>query len=153
MMRSIIRNTWVIPLLALATVVARSADVTPATSPATAPALSVWDGIYSSEQLARGQTQYNSACARCHGDNLLGNDSAPALVDTEFLDHWNGKTLGALVDLTWKKMPSDGPGRLNRKQSTDVTAYLLHENGFPVGKSDLTSDAGVLNAIIIKAKK
>jgi len=146
----------VVLVLFLAGVTATSVVVAatgPTTEPTTGPSRSVNDGIYSAIQVARGKKSYSSLCARCHGDNLLGNDDAPALVDNDFLGHWYGKTLGKLVDLTWKKMPTDGPGRLNRRQSTDITTYLLSENGYPVGKSDLPPDAGVLNGILIQRAK
>jgi mono/diheme cytochrome c family protein len=123
------------------------------TAPTTGPTRSVLDGVYSADQLARGQKAYLSGCARCHGENLLGNDDAPALIEKDFLNEWNGKPLEKLVEVTWKKMPTDGPGRLSRKQSTDITAYLLNENGFPVGKTDLSSDANVLNGILFETKK
>jgi mono/diheme cytochrome c family protein len=45
----------------------------------------VWDGVYSKPQAGRGQTAYNSKCARCHGDALLGGENSPALVDQDFL--------------------------------------------------------------------
>ena len=125
----------------------------PSTVPTPAPSRSVLDGVYSTEQVARGEKAYFSSCARCHGDNLLGNDDASALVDNDFLGHWYGKSVGNLVDLTWKKMPTDGPGKLSRKQCTDMAAYLLNQNGYPVGKSDLVSDADVLKNILIEAKK
>jgi mono/diheme cytochrome c family protein len=113
---------------------------------------SVWDGVYSTEQAGRGQTVYNSKCARCHGDNLLGGENSPALVDRDFLEKWNGKSVGRLVELTRTTMPSDGPGRLSRQQCTDIIAYLLSANGFPAGKSDLASDAGALDEIVFQAK-
>jgi len=126
--------------------------IAPTTAATTAPSRSVVDGVYSKQQVARGLKAYNSTCARCHGENLLGNDDAPALVDNDFLGHWYGKPVEKLVDVTWKKMPTDGPGRMNRKQSTDITVYLLSENGYPVGKSDLASDAATLNDVVIEAK-
>lgn len=146
---SVFRRARIIPLLGLVAMAATSL----ADGPATAPSVSVLDGVYSPEQLARGEKAYMSTCARCHGDNLLGNDDAPALVDNDFLSHWYGNSVGKLVDLTWKKMPTDGPGRLSRRQATDITTYLLHENGFPAGTGDLVSDAHVLNGILIEPKK
>ncbi len=140
----------VILLLIIPVLVAAAA---PSTNPTTAPSGSVNNGIYSDAQIARGKKFYSSLCARCHGDNLLGNDDAPALVDKEFLGHWYGKPLEKLVDVTWKKMPTDGPGRLSRKQSTDITTYLLSENGYAAGKGDLASDPAVLNGILIEEKK
>jgi mono/diheme cytochrome c family protein len=140
-------------ILLIISVVLFFAAIAPSEAPTTVPSRTVWDGVYSNEQLARGEKMYMSLCARCHGDNLLGNDDAPTLVDNDFLSHWYDKPLGKLVDLTWKKMPTDGPGRLSRRQSTDITTYLLHENGFPVGNGELVPDAAVLNGILIEAKK
>src|SRR5271169_1129453 len=120
---------------------------------AAAASHSVWEGVYSKEQAGRGQTAYNSKCARCHGEALLGGEDSPALVDRDFLERWNGKSVGNLVELIRKTMPSDGPGKLSRQQCTDITAYLLNANGFPVANDDLAPDADALNAILFQAKK
>src|ERR1017187_4386781 len=120
---------------------------------AVAASRSVWDGVYSREQAGRGQTAYNSRCARCHGDALLGGENSPALVDQDFLETWTGKSVGSLVELIRTTMPSDGPGKLSRQQSTDIAAYLLSANNFPPGNSDLATDADALNEILIQAKK
>lgn len=120
---------------------------------AAAASHSVWDGVYSKEQAGRGQTAYNSKCARCHGDALLGGENSPALVDRDFLEKWNGKTVGSLVELIRKTMPSDGPGKLSRQQCTEISVYLLSANGFPAGNSDLASDADALSDIVFQAKK
>ena len=114
---------------------------------------SVWDGVYSKDQAGRGQTAYNSKCARCHGENLMGGEDSPALVDRDFLEKWNGKSVGGLVEVIRKTMPSDGPGKLTRQQCADITAYLLSANSFPPGNGDLSSDPDVLNAILLQAKK
>ena len=126
-----------------------------ASSPATKPAVtrSVWEGVYSKEQLGRGQKAYNSLCARCHGDNLLGGEEATPLVGKEFLKNWTAKSVGALVEYTRKEMPSDGPGKLSRQQCADVTAFLLSANSFPAGSADLATDLEVTNQILINDKK
>ena len=113
---------------------------------------SVWSGVFSKEQVSRGQKAYNSQCARCHGEALLGGENSPPLVEQDFTDRWNGKSVGNLVDFTRKTMPSDGPGKLSRRQCTDIIAYLLSANGFPAGKSDLESDEANLNEILIELK-
>jgi mono/diheme cytochrome c family protein len=130
---------------------APTANTPPA--PKAAATRSVWDGVYSKEQLGRGQKAYNSLCARCHGDNLLGGEEATPLVGKEFLDEWKGKSVGSLIEETRKKMPSDGPGKLTRQQCTDVTAFLLSANGFPTGGADLPTDLEVTNQILINDKK
>ncbi len=113
----------------------------------------VWDGVYTAEQVARGKKGYNAQCARCHGDNLLGGEESPALVDKEFFKGWTGKSVGELVDLTVDTMPSDGPGKLSRKLCTDIVAYMLSLNGFPAGAVELGTDAETLNKILIQPKK
>jgi quinoprotein glucose dehydrogenase len=117
-----------------------------------APTRSVRDGVYSAEQAWRGKVAYESKCARCHGDALLGGENSPPLVDHDFLDKWNGQTVGRLVELTRKTMPFDGPGTLSLQQCTDITAYLLSVNGFATGKDDLVPDPEVLRQISIQPK-
>jgi quinoprotein glucose dehydrogenase len=113
----------------------------------------VWDGVYSKPQAGRGQTAYNSRCTRCHGEALLGGENSPALVEQDFLENWNGKTVGSLVELIRTTMPSDGPGRLSRQQCTDIAAYLLSANNFPAGDNELAADPGAQNDILFQAKK
>ena len=119
---------------------------------AVARSRSVWDGVYSKEQAGRGQTAYNSKCARCHGEALLGGEDSPALVDRDFLEKWSGKSVGSFVERIRKTMPSDGPGKLSSQQCIDIAAYLLSANSFPVGNSDLASDPEALNEILFQAK-
>ena len=114
---------------------------------------SVWDGVYSKEQAGRGHAAYNSLCARCHGEALLGGEDSPALVDKDFLEKWYGKSVGSLVELTHKTMPSDGPGKVSRQKCADIVAFLLSANSFPAGDSDLPTGADALDAIAIQAKK
>jgi len=114
---------------------------------------SVWDGVYSEEQAARGKKAFLAQCARCHGETLLGGEETRPLVDQDFLGRWNDRPVGLLVEITRLTMPSDGPGRLSRRQSTDLVAYLLSENGFPAGESDLKPTLKLLNQIQIESKK
>jgi mono/diheme cytochrome c family protein len=113
----------------------------------------VWDGVYTKEQAVRGQTAYLSQCARCHGEALLGGENSPGLVDEDFLEKWNGKQVGSLVELTRKTMPSDGPGKLSRRQCVDLIAYILSANGFPAGKNELETDPALLDEILIQQKR
>jgi mono/diheme cytochrome c family protein len=139
-----------------ATSVASAAETAVPEAPAPAPApeaRSVWDGVYTAAQSARGKKAYNSECARCHGDALLGGEDSPPLVDQDFLKGWYGKPVSRLVDQTRRTMPSDGPGRLSRQLCTDIVAYLLDANGFPAGKTDLSNDTAVQKQVTIEAKK
>jgi mono/diheme cytochrome c family protein len=114
---------------------------------------SVWDGVYSTQQAARGKTGYLEECARCHGENLAGGETAPALVGKDFLKRWNGKTLGDLLETVIRTMPSDDPGNLSRRQYADVTAYVLNANDFPAGAKDLDSTPATLKDIGIEEKR
>lgn len=113
----------------------------------------ILDGVFSSGQVARGRKGYESLCARCHGDTLGGGEDSPALVEQDFLNNWYGKTVGALVEYTREEMPSDGPGDLTRKESTDITAFVLSANDFPSGSGELPPDLKVLNQISITPRK
>ena len=48
----------------------------------------VWDGIYTEQQAARGRTAYLQACASCHADDLRGKSTAPSLVEESFAFQW-----------------------------------------------------------------
>ena len=137
-----------------ATVPATTRATTSALTAASAPAARTTnDGVYNEEQLARGRRAYLTSCTRCHGDTLLGNDDAPALVGVEFMDKWVNKPLGDLVEYCRVQMPSDGPGKLTRKEITDITVFLINANGAPVGKAELSSELADLNRVQLQVKK
>ena len=47
-------------------------------------ATSVWDGVYTELQAERGEATYSKTCARCHRDDLKGEELAPSLVGVAF---------------------------------------------------------------------
>jgi mono/diheme cytochrome c family protein len=112
---------------------------------------SVWDGVYSDAQAARGAALYQTACASCHGDKLQGKGQTPALTGSDFVMNWNGMTLGDLFDKIQTSMPADKPGSLSREQNASLIAYLLSMNKFPSGKAELSSDAERLQRIRLEA--
>lgn len=116
-------------------------------------AASVWTGVYGQPQAARGRKLYDAQCARCHGDGLLGGEGSPPLAGRDFLEKWSGRSVADLVEITRKTMPSDGPGRLTRRQSTDIAAYILSANRFPAGESELQPDLESLKEILIEPKR
>jgi S-disulfanyl-L-cysteine oxidoreductase SoxD len=126
--------------------------LTGAEAPPSAPR-SLDEGAFSEAQVVRGRRGYNALCARCHGEELGGGEDSPALVDKVFFKGWGGKSIGELVEYTRTEMPSDGPGKVTRKQSTDITTYVLSLNGFPKGETELPPDLEVLNQILITPKK
>ena len=113
---------------------------------------SVWDGVYTEEQAKRGHELYAKECASCHGSDLTGGESAPALAGPGFLSNWTTLTVGELFDRTRVSMPENDPGRLSRAQISDLIAYLLSANRFPAGKVELDKQAEVLKQIRIDAE-
>ena len=108
------------------------------------------EGVFTAAQASRGEGAYKASCARCHGEALLGGETAPALVDRDFLGKWNGQSVGALVELTRKTMPTDGPGKLSRQVCADIVAYLLSANGFPAGSNAMAADPELQKDILIE---
>ena len=114
---------------------------------------SVWDGVYTSAQAARGASLYASNCASCHGTALGGGESAPPLTGGEFFSNWNGLTVGDLFERIRISMPADRPGKLTRLQDADVLAFMLSVSQFPAGQTEMESQTEVLKQIRIDASK
>jgi hypothetical protein len=115
-------------------------------------ARSVWDSVYNLDQAKRGLAKYTEVCSPCHQSDLSGSDQAPSLAGGEFLDRWDGQSVGDLADRIRLTMPQDNVGTLNMQISTDITAYLLQSNSFPAGQDELKADRGELKAVMIKRK-
>ena len=114
---------------------------------------SVWDGVYTEEQSERGRAVYQKECASCHGPELTGGESAPALTGTGFLANWNGLTVGDLFERMRVSMPQDNPARVSSAQHADVLAFLLSSNRFPAGKTELDRQTEVLKQIRFEAER
>jgi mono/diheme cytochrome c family protein len=119
---------------------------------AQAPA-SVWDGVYTEGQAARGVSLYRRECASCHGEALEGAGLFPSLAGDDFKSNWNGKPLGDLFEKMRATMPADHPGKLNRDQNADILAYMLKQNGFPAGSTAIKGDANALKSVRFDAAK
>jgi len=113
----------------------------------------VWDGLYTEEQAARGEMLYTERCSKCHGDTLGGQEAAPALTGPSFYSNWEGENLEALLDRIRTTMPQDKPGSLTRQQVADLLAFILRANRFPAGKDELVRQTDLLNAIVFKSEK
>jgi mono/diheme cytochrome c family protein len=116
-------------------------------------AASVWDGVFTEEQVTRGTAAYQRECSSCHGSALEGGDMTPPLVGGAFTSNWNDLTVGDLFDRIRLTMPLDNPGRLSRQQNVDVIAFILKSNAWPSGATELTPEGGVLKQIKIEASR
>jgi len=114
---------------------------------------SVWDGVFTDEQVKRGATAYQSECSNCHGPSLEGGDMTPPLVGGGFTSNWNDLTLGDLFERIRLTMPLDSPGKLSRQANVDVIAFILKTNAWPSGATELPPEMGALKQIKVEANK
>ena len=98
----------------------------------------VWDGVFTAEQAARGKMIFATTCAVCHGADLSGVNR-PTLKGEVFLNHWMEGSLDALLTHV-KSMP---PNRANLGDIAyvDLLAFLLDANAFPAGAQELNVEA------------
>ena len=114
---------------------------------------SVWTGVYSAKQAARGAELYNGACASCHGDDLEGVEQAPSLAGGTFAQRWDGSTLKKLFERIQVMPPDDPTKRLTDQQDVDLLAFLLSVNKIPAGTAALDADGNALAQITFLATK
>ena len=131
-------------LLTLALAAWASAALTASQAGAT---VSVWDGVYTADQAARGQQLYASKCAACHGESLGGVEAAPPLTGDQFNSSWTGTPLADLGERIRTSMPADSPGSLTRPQLGELLAYMLKVDGMPPGEKPLDPQGAALNLI------
>jgi hypothetical protein len=108
----------------------------------------VWDGVFSEDQASRGRASYNASCASCHRDDLTGYEGA--LKGQKFVDRWREDALESLYSNIKRSMPRNAPGTLETATYLDIVAYILQQNGFPAGVSDLSP--GNLKSIQVTGK-
>ena len=113
-------------------------------------ARTVWDGVYTDAQAARGAAAYTKECAFCHMDDLSGGEFAPPLMADPFTRRWQDGVVGDLLTIIKKTMPADGPGRLTAQEYADIVAYLLSMNKWPAGPKELSTDPAALKVIVFK---
>ena len=120
---------------------------------------SVWDGVFTEAQAARGREVYTGACGLCHGRRLNGAPddpdmrSTPPLARARFLREWEGRSLAALLAFTRLTMPEDNPGSLTDEEYVDVIAYMLSVGRMPAGAGDLPTDSRRLAEIVIRRNR
>ena len=114
---------------------------------------SVWDGAYTDEQATRGSAAFKENCAECHGQDLSGDGFAPALAGADFMNAWNGLTVGDLFDRIRISMPPGKEASLPSQGKIDIVAYILSFNKFPAGKTELPPQLEVVKQIKFESTK
>jgi mono/diheme cytochrome c family protein len=110
---------------------------------------SIWDGQYTAAQTDRGKATFDRSCSRCHNSNLTGSDRGPPLVGEEFLASWLDGSLAALFSFIRDSMPENNASTVPDARKADVLAYILQNNGFPAGVTELTPDTSRLEMVQI----
>ena len=100
----------------------------------------VWDGVYTADQAARGEAVYDRHCSSCHLADLGGSLEARPLAGDRFMEDWREDTLHSLFTRIRSLMPFDDPATLSDDAYLDTVAYILQFNGFPAGRRELTED-------------
>ncbi len=103
-------------------------------------ASSTRDGVYTAAQAAQGQTLYTQQCASCHGASLQGSGQNPPLSGDAFLQNWMGMTAGDLYLKIQATMPATKPNSLKPEEISELIAYILKVDGYPAGKTELSSN-------------
>src|SRR5580698_6785635 len=132
----------VVALLLLA--LAAASLVTAQTSPARK---TVWDGVYTEAQAARGIGAFGQSCAGCHA--LTAEGKAP-LVGDPFWKSFAQKSVGDLLEFVSANMPNGTPGSLDESTYRDIVALMLKSNGFPAGTNELRRDTSAKVQIVQK---
>jgi mono/diheme cytochrome c family protein len=112
----------------------------------------IWDGVYTADQAARGKTTFEGTCARCHNIELTGSERGPALKGREFLSHWEDDSLEPIFNKIRDTMPPIGSNTLSEDLKIDVLAYILQVNAYPSGSADLKPTSSMLEGIKLVKK-
>jgi mono/diheme cytochrome c family protein len=99
----------------------------------------ILDGVYSSDQAARGQAAYTASCSACHLDDLTAYRGA--LHGIAFVENFQGDSVDSLFRVTKNTMPRDAPASLRDESYLDIIAYILQVNFYPSGGEELKMDA------------
>ena len=116
------------------------------------PPRSAKEGVYTTEQAARGKPVYDGKCASCHGTMAtVTPDMAPLLNDSGFQNAWRDRSLARLFGRIRETMPQDKPNTLSADETADIVAYILSANQLPAGDVPLPTDLEVLKEIRVDA--
>jgi len=111
----------------------------------------IWSGVFTAEQAERGRAVTLGHCVECHGDDLGGGE-APALVGSTFMTKWETHSVDRLYQKIRDTMPSRGSTAVTNKEKLDAVAYILQQNGYPTGSTELKDSAPAFAAIRLVPK-
>jgi len=102
----------------------------------------VWDGVYTDAQAARGTSAFSQSCSNCH---ILAPQGKGPLTGEKFWEGFAQRTVGDLLTFVRTNMPNGNGGSLPASTYNDIVALILKSNGFPAGMVELAPEtvAGV----------
>jgi len=109
----------------------------------------IWDWVFTEAQAARGKPAFETSCGRCHNNELVGSERAPALLGDGFFSHWENDTLDKLFTKIRDTMPAGGIESVTDAGKLDILAYILAKNGAPAGREELSLELPALEAITV----
>ena len=116
----------------------------------------VWDGVYTDAQAARGQQLYKAHCGYCHRDDLIGGGSeagAPPLKGPIFTIRWRDQPLADMFVTIGTTMPQNQPDTLTPQIVIDIISFLLRSNEMPPGPSELPADLEQLKTVFMEYRR
>ena len=117
------------------------------------PRKTVWDGVYTADQAARGQALSKTHCGYCHRDDLIGGGSeagAPALTGPIFTIRWRDQPIADLFVTIGTTMPQNKPDTLMPQVVIDIVSFLLKSNNMPPGAAELPADLEALKSVFME---
>jgi mono/diheme cytochrome c family protein len=112
----------------------------------------IWNGAFTAAQAERGRTAFVQHCSNCHNQDLAGSVRGPTLKGSGFLKSWENGSVNNLFTKIRFSMPATYPETVSDELKLDIVAYLLQQNGFPAGKSELKMSEEELENIQIVQK-
>lgn len=96
----------------------------------------VGNEFYTRQQANRGETLFQDYCSGCH--------SASEFTGSTFRRRWTNQVVGAFYVAVFYTMPEDNPGGLPEQTIADIIAFMLSENDFPAGDSELPTSIDLM---------
>ena len=100
--------------------------------------------IFAATHVAAQSTDdaYSRSCASCHGPELRGGETGPALIGSGFQQRW-GSSMPDLERLVRQTMPPTNPGSLSDADYAATLARIRRANGWPSSSETASAPAAV----------
>ena len=85
---------------------------------------------------------YSRSCASCHGPELRGGETGPALIGSGFQEHWSALAPEELERFVRKTMPPTNPGSLSERDYAAALARIRLANGWAVASQGAQAVTG-----------